>query len=61
MKINEIYSEKLSKNSEIDKKQGLSAINNKTLNKITMQKRGLCTIDGEDHEFMQVTVYFKKT
>jgi len=54
------YEEKLPKNFEIEKVAGLTALNNETLDKITMQKRGMCLVDNIPCEFMQVTVYFKK-
>lgn len=60
MKIEVTYSEKFPKNFEIEKQAGLKAINNETLNHITMQNRGVCLVDKEAYEFMQVTVYFKK-
>ena len=60
MKIKETYTERFSKNFEIGKEEGLCALNDKSLNKITMEKRGMCTIDKEVYEFIQVTAYFKK-
>jgi len=60
MKEEITYEEKFNKNFEIDKEAGLKAINNETLSIITMQKRGMCLVNEEVFEFMQVTVYFKK-
>ena len=59
MKIKVTYNEKFRKNFEIEKQAGLKAISNEALKHITMQSRGVCLVDKEVCEFMQVTVYFK--
>ena len=60
MKITKTYTEKYNKNHEIDIVGTKQALDNEALSKITIQERGLCTIDEKVYEYMQITAYWNK-
>lgn len=59
-KVDIRYEEKFKKNNEVSVEQITEVLKANKADIVTMEKRGTCLISKDEHEFMQITFYFKK-